>query len=772
MNKFLLATTCLLSPAMVLAQTPTSNAQSASPAGEATGLTEIIVTASRRAESVERAALSIQAISAEEMSRKGIVRPEDLSSIAPSVSVSTVAGFPQTYIRGVGNYAATIYAEGAVAYNLDGIYVSRGWATRGVFFDLDRVEILKGPQGTLYGRNASGGAVNVITKRPSLDVTEGFVEIEAGDYDLVRATSAVNLPLGSTMAVRASGQFVDRDGYLSDGYDDDKSHSARVHLLWEASPDFSALLTGNYQHIGGMGTGQVVVPSLPGNRWRGGSDPAVVNIVTSEPGIGGLLTYPKNDGYIDADIYSASGEFTWNLGEASLTILPAYRDGTIRFLNYGGGFSDLHKEQDKQTSLEARLGGDTGSLKWVLGGYFFDEKTSNPNGELQTLVLQGVNAQTIGPLEATVRSYAGFGQGTYSLTDTLRLTGGLRYTYEEKIQSGSTSAYTFPNAAPPPACAGNFIFDPKTVQVPLFCRLDVPLTGRLVYRNWTWKGGVEFDVAPRSMAYANVSTGFKSGGFIFAPPPNTFKPEKLTAFEAGIKNRFLDNTLQLNLEGFYWRYLDHQESHVGPTSVPGFFSFITENAGKAKSYGLEVDIKYLPTPADQLGLMVQYNKTKYDSFTYQHPAGVFGPPATGCQAGVVSPSGNQSIDCSGFQLIRSPVWSGTASYDHTFTLASGDTITAGASGKYASGTYLAIDFLPAEYQRAYTLFDADVSYTTHTGRIAVTAYVRNLTNEFVVNQTFRYPFVSAANPEADPQGLILAAAGAPRTFGVRARYNF
>ena len=734
-----------------------------------TGITEVVVTASRRAENVQRSALSIQAISADELTRKGLARPEDLSSIAAGVSVATGGNYVQTYIRGVGNYSADGYAEGAVAYNIDGVYVSRPWASRGAFFDLDRVEVLKGPQGTLYGRNASGGAINFLTAKPKLGQQTGFVELEAGNYDLMRGAAAVNMPIGDTLALRASGQIIDRDGYLSDGYDDDEEQSARLHLLWEPGSDLSVLLTGSYQHVGGEGAGSVVNPKLPGSQWRGVSDPAVQAIAAAEPGIGGLLTGFKNDGELDISVYSASAEINWNLGPATLTILPAYRDGKFSDRTYNPGFRVEDNVHDKQTSLEVRLGGDTGALKWVAGGYYFNEDQGDIDGRSILLALQGVNAQAIG-FSSNIRSYAAFGQATLSVSDAVRLTGGIRYTDERKEQDGLTKTYTFPNFSGPP-CNGDFVFDPAPPQVPLFCRLDIPLVGDLTYKNVTWKGGFEYDVGPQSMLYANVSTGFKSGGFFAAPPPNTFRPEKLTAYETGIKNRFFDNRLQLNLEGFYWEYKDHQESHLGPTSVPGFFTFITENAGSAKSYGADLEVVAMPTRADQLSLKVQYNKSKYDSFTYSHPTAVFGPPATGCNVGPIT-NGTQAVDCSGFQLVRTPTWTGTAGYDHTFDLGSGATVVAGISTQFASSSYLSIDFLPSTKQSSYATADADLSYTTADEKLTVTAYARNVTNEGVLTNASRYPFVSSANPLADPDGLILAGIRPPRTFGGRVRYNF
>lgn len=751
---------------------PAAPVSTAAPAGDQAapsdnaGIADIIVTASRRSENVQRTALAIQAISSDALVKANVVKPEDLSVVAPGVSIASGGNYPQTYVRGIGNYATDSYAEGAVAYNLDGVYISRPWATRGIFYDLDRVEVLKGPQGTLYGRNASGGAINVITARPRLGVFQGFAEAEVGNYDLVRGTAAINIPIGEKAAIRVAGAVTSRSGYLSDGYDDDKEQSGRIQLLWKPTDRLSILLNAGYAHIGGKGGGSVALPARPGSSpWLGTSDPSVQQIFRSEPGIGGLLTYPRDDGFVNMHAYNVGADISYDFGPATLTIVPAYRDAKLSDKTYVPGFYDRNHTHDQQTSLEARLSNASSRLKWVLGGYYFNEDQSPYGGLPIATILQGVNAQVISPTSNTL-SIAAFGQATYGLTSTLRLTGGLRYTYERKLQSGGTSVYGFPGAT---GCASNSVFDPATISPPLFCRTDIPLAGRLTYKNVTFKAGFEFDVGPQSMAYANVSTGFKSGGFFAAPQPNTFQPEKLTSFEAGIKNRFLDNRLQINLEGFYYRYSNHQEAHLGPTSLPGFFTFITENAGKAKSYGAALDVVYALTRNDRFTLMAQYNKSKYDTFLYNNPTSAFGPPVTGCSVGPVR-NGNQTVDCSGKQLVRAPTWSGTAGYSHTFDLASGASIEASGQVEFASSSYLSIDFLENAKQSAYAIGNFDLTYTPEGKRWSVSAYVHNVAEQAVYTQSFRSPFISANNPVAG--GLNLASIRAPRTFGGRVRYNF
>lgn len=750
-----------------------------------TGIGDIVVTASRRSESVQRAALSIQAISSDAIARANIAKPEDLAAIAPGVQIGSAGAYAQAYIRGVGNFATNAFAESSVAFNLDGVYISRSWAIRGSFFDLDRVEVLKGPQGTLYGRNASGGAVNIITAKPKLDELGGFAEFQAGNFNLLQGTAALNVPLGDTLALRASGMVISRDGYLSDDYSDDETQAGRLQLLWKPNSDVSLLVSGQYQHIGGNGEGSTLQPQLPGDKWRGQTDPAVVELITGSLPLGPLLTFPKTDGYLDIDVYSLTAELNWYLGFATLTVLPAYREANQRSLHYNAGFPTQAAENNKQKSVEVRLGNDGDKLKWVLGAFYFDEITKNLPGQSDLLVNQGFSTQDTHNLNLNTRSYAAFGQATFSVTDSFRLTGGLRYTYERKRNDELLFSYGLPDpntsacAPAAPGYANTFV--PTAPFPPQFCRLDTVVNGQTVpgvsinnrqtYNSVTWKAGVEYDLAPQSMAYASVSTGFKSGGVYTAPPPNTFRPEKLTSYEVGVKNRFLDNRLQVNLEAFLWKYKDHQESFIGPTSIPGLFTFVTQNAGKATLYGADLDVVFKPTQADEFSFKIEYNKTKYDEFSFDWLQAVFGPPVTGCGVG---PSQNGTdfvtIDCSGKSLIRAPLWSGTVGYNHTFDLGEHGTLNASADLQFASGTDLSIEFVDADRQEAYAIGNFDLTYTSGNGKWVVAAFVHNIWDEAVYNQTFHYPF--AAPTAANPDGLFFGTVRPPRTFGAKVRVNF
>lgn len=771
MNKMiLLAGASLLIPSTAFAQSepgqpapPSGRAAEADAEGGAQ-IQDIIVTASRRNESVQRTALSIQAITGADLTAKGIFRQEDLNAIAPGVTLGTAGNYPQTYIRGVGNFAANSQDEPAVAINIDGVYVGRPWATRGAFFDLDRVEVLKGPQGTLYGRNASGGAINLISVRPKIGDLSGFGEVEAGNYDLRRIAGAVNVPLGETMAARISGQLVDRDGYLSGGADDDETRSLRLQLLFQPSTDLSVLLRGVYQRAGGVGSGAVVVgQNIPDRDFRQNNDPAATAIYRAEPFFGPLLQLPSDDSFVHLETYELGAELNWSLGWATLTVLPSFRESWLEDIGYVPGYRVHNGEHARQGSLEARLSGDAGGFKWVLGGFYYKERQFDGRGNRNFAVELGPQTVAIPDFFASTESAAAFGQLTYSVTDRLRLTGGLRYTWERK-----TVDLTFATTQVPfgPACTPPFTTTPNPLRPAQICNYAIEQDDRRSFNNVSWKAGVEFDLAPQSLAYFNAGTGFKSGGFYGAPLPfGRFDPEKLLAFDAGIKNRFLGNRLQLNIEAFHWIYKDQQTSALTLLPNGGLTQGIF-NAGRAKITGADIDITYQPTDHDTLSAKAEYIRSRYERFTLTQF--IDGP--TGCA--VSAPAAPRTLNCAGLPLARTPKWSGTAAYTHIFDLQETGRLDATIDTQFASRAVTGFDYLPEQVQRAYAIVNASLTYHLPGDHVRITGYVRNIGDRQIVTQAFRHAFLSGANPLASPNGLFSATVRPPRTYGLMVRANF
>ncbi|OJY61825.1 MAG: TonB-dependent receptor [Sphingobium sp. 66-54] len=759
----LAALTASLMGGTAAAQVNTAQAPSAdTPTSGDVGIQDIIVTAQRRRETLQRAAVAVSAVNAEALVNAGVSQPQDLTKLVPALKLSAVGGAgTQITIRGVGNFAGNAYAEPAVAINLDGVYLARSGGPNGLFYDLERVEVLKGPQGTLYGRNATAGAINIITRKPDDQFSvEGTGE--AGNYDLWRGVLAVNAPLAEGIALRVSGTISRRDGYLSDGYLDDKTEAVRGQLKLEPTSGLSILLSADYAHQGGKGPAGVLSPYLdPDNPYLGPSRDGTNDLLRGASlAISGgtnpdLLPPLLDDGFVDVKNWGVSGTIDYDFGGAKLTLIPAYRESKNRYLHYNAGFPVLADEQSKATSIEARLSSDGDApLSWMVGGYYFNEDL-----DFDLYANQGIAFNRTEPILST-RSYAAFGQATYSLTDQFRVTGGLRYTHERKSQAGRNGGPTppVPVGFPGPdeafyaiACAP---YDAATASC------YAPLTGELTNDKVTWKAGVEFDAAPRSLLYANVATGFKAGGFYGSLPPNTFRPETITAYTVGSKNRFLNNSLQLNAEAFYWDYKDKQVTHIGPI-LPGGFNLITENAGKAEIYGAEIEAVWQPTETDTLTANVQYLHSKYKNFAYTQTTET-GPPQTACPVTPIAGQAAVIVDCSGRPVPLSPKWTANISYRHSFLFDSGAKLDAQVGTRIESFYWVAEEYLPGERQKSAMVSNASLTWHAPQDSFSLGAWIDNIEDRTVKSLAFAQPVI----------GQPVVILRPPRTYGVRAGFKF
>ncbi|MCB1686939.1 MAG: TonB-dependent receptor [Halioglobus sp.] len=449
-------------------------------------LEETIVTAQRKTENIQDAAISIDAATKEELTRLGITDVKGLSKIAPALSVVNGGGSNNVFfVRGVGNFSVNAYTDAAVAFNQDGVFIGRPTATSASFLDLERVEVLKGPQGTLYGRNATAGAINVIPAKPELGETYGNVAVGAGNYETVETTGAFNLALGDQWAARLAGGYLNNDGYNDDGSANTDDAAFRVQIYGELSDKVDVRLSADYSTIKGDGnsptflgnygfpfTGPSGNPNnLPGYNFN----PSPSNVSSAHTGAqtnnaeayyASLTTQPAFTGTapmlspsIDNTYWGVSGELNVDLGFGDLVVIPAYResDGDVLFNNPGfqAAFND---DTAKQSSLEARLSFDTGPVDWILGAYYFDEKVDG---------IASFNQQSVQSTQeldkSTSESAALFASGTYNLTQELRLVGGVRWTDDQKQIKASNDTFidicirelpAFPGGPMIPNCDG------------------------------------------------------------------------------------------------------------------------------------------------------------------------------------------------------------------------------------------------------------------------------------------------------------------------------
>lgn len=727
----------------------------------APALQEIIVTAQRRSESLEHAALAITALSAEELS--GTTRVQELTTLVPSLQVGSASVYPLFYVRGVGNFNGNPLSDAALAFNLDGVYIARPSSTSGLFYDLERLEVLKGPQGTLYGRNATGGAINLITRKPGSEF-DGEASMDFGNYSLRKFDAAVNLPLTPGIAMRIAGQTVDHDGYLSNGTDDEKSRAGRVQLRFTPSDSLSLLASSDFAHIGGVGAGATVLSStVPGfvGGPRSANTSAPANALYSHtlvfPGgdfLGPLLANPADlvslprRPYQNNDYWGASLTLDWTSSAGTLTVIPAYRHSSLDYFSTQAGFEIKQPEKDKQSSVEARFASNTlNGWSYLLGLYYLDESIDS-----QPIYDQRENASAES-VQTNTKSYAGFGRLQYSLTDTFRVTGGLRYTRDDKDIKGTYDTIADVCLTLPQPCFGGV--GQITVPAP-----TIALNTRSSWGETTGRVGADWDITPDSLLYVAVETGFKAGGFFFSHDTPTYKPEHLTAYTIGSKSRLLGHRLQVNAEAFLWKYRDQQISHISLDST-GAVIFPTENAGRATMKGAEVDVQYLALANTLLSADLQYLDAVYDRFVYTSPN--FGaPPTPDCPA---TASGAVFIlNCSNKTPPQAPRWTTNLGVQQTMPLGDIGSLIAQARTHFQTATLTGLEFLSQEVQHGYWLTDLSLGYEAPSRRWFMTAYVDNVADRTIVQTTFPHPLAGAA--------LISAAMSPPRTYGARFGVKF
>ncbi len=776
----------------------------------AVGLEEIVVTAQHREESSQRAAVALNVISTQQLENAGVATSSALNTAVPSLYITRGGGVTASYfIRGVGNFTNNGYTDPAIAFNVDGVYYGRPGSTIGAFYDLERIEVLKGPQGTLYGRNATGGAINVLTAKPVPGTWAGRVAVGYGNYNAFDGEAFINAPMGEDGALRISGKVLDRDGFNDDGTMDEKGHALRVQMLSNLTPTLSVRLMGDYTHVGGKGPGGTfthavrVTPGTPATATSPanytivptGLDPRAgllspsnaaffSNIVLGGPRIN---PGPLNMPFMDNDYYGASAEVNWETGIGDITVIPAYRSAKANYLFNGPAFrGGLVNEKSEQFSFEARLAGKRiGPIDWQIGAFYFDE---NVNGS-QNYSQYTVNSFQI--FKTSNKSSAVYGRLTLNATDQLRFVGGLRYTNDKKNFAGDGRNLIQICAAP--ICIGGPSVPVALTYADLARQITLPTlpgpangvafgtTGnRLFYvpvqvnrkldRNrTTWRAAVEYDVAPQSLLYASYETGFRSGGFNFSLGRESYEPEYITAWTAGMKNRFFDNRLQLNIEAFRWNYTNQQVAHFGLDATGGN-SFFTENIGKSRIQGIDVDMQFKATPTTLLRGSVQWLDNKLQDFTYntiRNTTSNFIPPPVGCPTTATTAPipgsttgavGNVwAVNCSGKPGFNSPKVAFNAGIEQTMAIGDYE-LVATVDGRYRSNRVTTFDYL--SFQNSGSDFSADASlrFGPNSGKWSITAYMQNIGNRLI--PTF-------SNFAGTTGNVVATNYSAPRTYGVR-----
>jgi len=793
-----------LTLALGLAAVPACAADGAPAADSAAPITDIVVTAQKRESNVQKTPLTITALPAELLKQNAVADAVDLNGLVPGLVVSTSEGYERNLaIRGIGfNVPQNDSAQPSISYHVDGVYIANPVALNTNFLDVDHLEVVRGPQGTVYGQNSTGGTVNLVTVQPKLGQTTGFVHLDTGMYALAQFEGAINLPIGDTLAVRIAAQGTHHDGYAratdvpgTNGdyqLSNENSLHGRITVLWQPDDKFSLELRAEYARARNNETeGKNIFDPNP-NPWQQTSDWP------------GKLQY-------DNDLFSATANY--DFGFAKLKVLGSWQmvrqNGSVNedgldmanaIATYGVsggtyGYTTVHDLQyfyHRSTAKTAEVdlaspGGQT--VDWIVGAFYlasdyrvgYDQYAINafptpgdptslpnnlypivtdPNAQLGFDAANGDGYPYFYSISYLTRhSWSGYGQATVHLTSRLRLTGGARFTHD----SNTTSICDYVCTTP----------------------VDVAQTNTA----WTGKIGVEYDLADKTMAYGSWSTGFKPGGGNISANPivlgYTYSPETIKAWELGLKTTQLNGKLRLNLAGFYYFYDSLQFEGEDALAFQGGVA----NIPALHVYGLEAEMNaILPAGFRFDGNMtVEGSKMTGHYFLLDNITGynidkqIFANNPIGLNCALPGPYNtssciNQDItarqsayyDAYGNPAPNLPSVTATGTLGHTLRLANGSTFTTAVQGQYrhsyinAAYGDVVIDGVHVYRTPSYVLWNLSLRYRPTDPNLTFSASVKNVFNTGAVLGQFTNQFGGEVTRQYEP----------PRRLIVSAEYRF
>ena len=749
----------------------------------------IIVTAQNRAQNVQDVPIAINVVSGEALSAAGVTDIFSVQRVAPVVQIVNDTVLTRITVRGVGSNSNDEAQDQAIAVNIDGEYINRPVVLNAALFDLDRVEVLRGPQGTLYGRNATGGAINFITRKPG-NKFESNGSISYGNYDHVIAEGGITVPLGDIGGIRAAGIYSKRDGYnfhpntnLRSG--DDNTWGGRISLALEP-------VSGLKINIAGERVEQdIVVPAqafvnfnAPGNSPGAGcaANPGWVEIA---PAVPGTQCIPARTDYLSkvdrsrydspatgvgsSDLKSTAvrGSISYDFGGASLTYTGGFREtDAISALALSPAYRfNTFVNNTKTHSHELRLNGETDRLVWQTGAFYFNEKLDVERGLYRAPpppFLLGANGGYVNYFFRNVesRSWAVFGQADFKVSDQITLVGGLRYTDDKRSARYRDHGGAIANPANPLFNTGSV--RPADPGTPLR-----NLTLGSEADKLTWLAGINYKPDPDTLIYGKVSTGFKAGGF---DSVGQYAPETNTAYEAGLKKNFGANGQHIfNLAGFYYDYKDLQVGVLLDTTK-GSQIF---NAGKATIWGLEAEAVIKLSDNDTFSMTANYVNAEYKQLLTAIP--VFCVAGTGCRPNggngeltvgnlETTPGVVTQPNLAGNTPPMTPEWTITLAYDKVIPLGEMGSLTASVFSTFKSAYFGDVFNYRDSKQTAFTQTDLSLTYRPENRRFSVQGFVRNIEN----NRPLSYAGFTVAGPD----DIYNWQFGAPRTYGVRVAFDF
>lgn len=719
---------------------------------------DIIVTAQRREQTALKVPLSLTALDTQALEDRQVSDVKDLQFVAPGIRAGHQQGVTRIFIRGIGLNSFSSGADASIAFYADGVYIGRPTAQASAFFDVERIEVLRGPQAVLYGRNATGGALNVISKSPDRDFG-GYANLTIGNYEHFEGEGAVNFPLteNGDLRARISGHVIDRGGYGKDVAQDHdvnnaKAQSLRGQLQYENGNGTDIRLIADYHHENDYNHYTHGFGPYPGYQLQG--------VVGTEDGFGNLLQGIALDESDKQDTATALADKTnkregiaitlnakFDLtDDLSLNSITGYRDWDRYNASNSDGTSaglgnTYYDERSEQISQEFILNWSSGPVDVVAGATYYNEKIRNhvevpffqfwsPLGEVY-YIQDG---------KMDIDAFAAYAQVTYAIMPELRVTAGGRWSTEKRDQEGS---FTFTSFA------------------------DTSKSKR--WSDFTPKFGVEFDVGPTSMLYASYTEGFKSGTSNIGQVNPIINPETIKAYEAGFKTRLFDNVLELTGAYFKYKYTDLQVNKVIGIAT------VTTNAASAKVDGFELAATLRPAPGLRLDGTFNYLKGRFSDFFSTNPlmpAGpynVAGDPGSGFNdAYLIWKAANPNIDpvfggdggieqnLKGYQLPGAPKYSFTAGAQYDYEFGNGGVLTARGDLSWSSRIHFSeFNEIPLS-QKSVTKVNALLRYDSGSFW-NLSIWGKNLTNEYVQSNSlvtialWGYPRYGAVEP--------------PRTYG-------
>ena len=705
---------------------------------------EVVVTAQKREQNVQDVGIAISAVTGEQMRQLGYTNAQQVTALAPGVHTVQPNGEANYAIamRGVAANDFTTNVESPVAIYLDEVYISQMSGSGFMLFDMERVELLRGPQGTLYGRNATGGLAHFVTVKPSREAG-GYGQLTVGSYDQVKFEGAAGGGLGEALSARVSVSTHDNNGYVTNRYLNKRLNNAnewagRVQLLFEPTDSFDVLLnyrrseqdidTGFFEHVTANVEGMLT--------------PNEVNEV---------LGYIDNDGDVYAGDYDRDGHndlvtegFTatanWDLESFTLTSITDYSTVERDYIEDSDAtpvplFNFYLTTDAEQFSQEVRVSGSTDTTDWVAGFYYLDLSVNDSNGaETEPFIDPAGDTPFVSgldnPYETNTESWSIFGQVERQLNDKVTGILGARWIRDEKDHTYSINVVDFV---------------PGTVQRNGNPNILAPLGSYYGEREddeFAVRLALNYDLNDDVMVYASWNRGVKGGGYnspvfpFFSPDlayddaTMSYDPEQLDAFEVGFKSRLADGLAILNGAVYYYDYKDYQAFQIV------FLDTLTTNAN-AESYGFELDLQATPSEGLDLILGMAYNDVEVD--LGRGPA----PKTTS---------------------VQSPKWNLNGLIRYQWPLAGG-TLAAQVDALYRSKHFFSLTGLETVEEDGYTIANASLSYTSAEGGFTLTGFVHNLGDVQHLVQTF-----DLSGPATF--GMVEQYYNKPRWWGVSLAMNF